>query len=223
FEPGRVHAAAVGDRTVAVVRTGEGLYALEGRCPHQGGPLVDGTLCDGALRCPWHGYDFALATGRGVGNDLAAEVLKIREQDGAVEILAPKPRRSTWTVSHVIVETIVNWGVDTVFGMVGHSNLGLAEAIRVQEERGRIRYPGSRHAELASLALKTAVVDRDVAHLIFPDEVQTLDPGDEGPSGPAGRVSSTAIAPDPAAVDEAMWRLARAKRPVIIVGYGARS
>jgi thiamine pyrophosphate-dependent acetolactate synthase large subunit-like protein/CDGSH-type Zn-finger protein len=311
FVPGVVHAVAVGERTVAVVRTDDGLHALEGRCPHQGGPLTDGTLCDGALRCPWHGYDFALANGRGVGNDLAAEVLEIREQDGAVEILAPKPRRSTWTVSHVIVETIVNWGVDTVFGMVGHSNLGLAEAIRVQEEAGRLRYfgirhegaaafacsgyakvsgrpaaclsiagpgatnlltglwdarmdrapvlaltgqvntqvmgpgtfqeidlasafaavtrfsqtvlPGSRHAELASLAMKTAIVERDVAHLIFPDEVQTLDPGDEGPGGPQGRVSPTGITPDPAAVQDALWRIGRSARPVVIVGYGART
>ena len=311
FAPGVVHAVAVGERTVAVVRTDDGLHALEGRCPHQGGPLTDGTLCDGALRCPWHGYDFAVADGRGVGNDLAAEVLQIREADGAVEILAPKPRRSTWTVSHVMVETIVNWGVDTVFGMVGHSNLGLAEAIRVQEETGRLRYfgirhegaaafacsgyakvsgrpaaclsiagpgatnlltglwdarmdrspvlaltgqvntqvmgpgafqeidlasafsavtrfsqtvlPGSRHAELASLAMKTAIVERDVAHLIFPDEVQTLDPGDEGPGGPEGRMGPTRITPDPATVDDAIWRIGRSGRPVVIVGYGARN
>ncbi|MDF1558044.1 MAG: rubredoxin, partial [ANME-2 cluster archaeon] len=32
------------------------------------------------------------------------------------------------TVSDVMVETMINWGLDTVFGMVGHSNLGLADA-----------------------------------------------------------------------------------------------
>ncbi len=308
---GRIHAVAVGERTVGVVRTGSGWHAVEGRCPHQGGPLAEGIVHDGAVRCPWHGYDFSLETGQGVGNDLAAEVLTAREQDGAVQILAPKPKHSAWTVSHVIVETLANWGIDTVFGMVGHSNLGLAEAIRVQAERGRIRYfgirhegaaafacsgyakvtgrpaaclsiagpgatnlltglwdakmdrapivaltgqvttqvmgpgafqeidlasafaavsrfshtvlPGSRHAELASLALKTAIVERDVAHLIFPDEVQTLDAGNEGPGSPDGRIGDTDILAPPKALERVTWRLGRSRRPVIIVGYGARS
>ncbi len=34
-------------------------------CPHQGGPLEDAALEDGAVVCPWHGYRFDLATGLG--------------------------------------------------------------------------------------------------------------------------------------------------------------
>jgi thiamine pyrophosphate-dependent acetolactate synthase large subunit-like protein len=110
-----------------------------------------------------------------------------------------------------------------VMGPGTFQEIDLSSAFQAVSRFSQTVLPGSRHGELASLALKTAVVDRDVAHLIFPDEVQTLDPGDEGPGGPEGRVSSTAIAPDLSAVDEAMWRLGRARRPVIIVGYGARS
>ena len=33
---------------------------------------------------------------------------------------------------------------------------------------------GADHAEIMNLACKTAIVDRNVAHLIFPDEVQDL-------------------------------------------------
>ena len=142
FEAGRVYALAVGDHQVALVRTESGLHALNGRCPHQGGPLGEGTLCDGALRCPWHGYDFDLKSGKGVGNEHIVETLEVREQDGNVEIALPQPKRSQWTVSHVIAETMVEWGVDTVFGIVGHSNLGMAEAIRVQVERGKLRFFG---------------------------------------------------------------------------------
>ena len=310
FPAGSVHPVAVGELVVALVHTDDGWHALEGRCPHQGGPLAEGTLWNGALRCPWHGYDYSIATGVGVGNDLHAATLQVREREGMVEVLAPKPKRSAWTVSHVIAETLVNWGIDTVFGMVGHSNLGLAEALRVLAERGRLRYvgirhegaaafacsgyakvtgrpaaclsiagpgatnlltglwdarmdrapvlaltgqvktqvmgpgtfqeidlaaafgavarfsqtvlPDSRHAELASLALKTAIVERDVAHLIFPDEVQTLDAAKEGPGSPDGRLGPTAISPDAASLDRAVLRIGRARRPVVIVGYGAR-
>ena len=42
----------------------------------------------------------------------------------------------------------------------------------------------SRHAELMTLACKNAILRRDVAHLIFPDEVQTLPAGDAQASGP---------------------------------------
>ena len=310
FEAGKVHAVTVGERQVALVRGAEGWHALDGRCPHQGGPLTEGAICDGALRCPWHGYDFDLKSGKGAGNDLSAETLKVREEDGAVEIALPKPKRSGWTVSHVIAETMVDWGVDTVFGMVGHSNLGMAEALRIQEARGKMRFfgvrhegaaafacsgyakisgkpaaclsiagpgatnlltglwdakvdrapvlaltgqvqtqvmgpgafqdidlasafeavarfsqsvlPSSQHGELTTLALKNAIVERDVAHLILPDEVQVLDAGTAGPGRRDGRLSETAITPPKPALDLALHRIARSKRPLIIVGYGAR-
>ncbi|MDG0976529.1 MAG: hypothetical protein P8P69_02800 [Ilumatobacter sp.] len=47
------------------------------------------------------------------------------------------------TVSDVVVETMVNWGVTAVFGMVGHSNFGFADGMRVAEERGDLRFSGS--------------------------------------------------------------------------------
>ena len=56
------------------------------------------------------------------------------------------------SVSDVVVETLVAWGVDTVFGMVGHSNLGFAEALRRAEERGEMRFIGIRHEGAAAFA-----------------------------------------------------------------------
>src|SRR5207237_3508358 len=43
-------------------------------------------------------------------------------------------------------------GLDTVFGMVGHSNLGLADALRKAEADGRITYVGIRHEGAAAFA-----------------------------------------------------------------------
>ena len=152
FAEGQVEALTVGEKQAAVVRVEGQLYALDGRCPHQGGPLGEGNLCEGALRCPWHGYDFDLKTGKGRGNEHSVEALKIREEGGQVEIALPKPKRSEWTVSHVIAETLVEWGVDSVFGMVGHSNLGMAEALRILEGRGKLRFFGIRHEGAAAFA-----------------------------------------------------------------------
>ena len=47
---------------------------------------------------------------------------------------------------------MVNWGVHAVFGMVGHSNLGFADAMRRAEERGDMQYIGIRHEGAAAFA-----------------------------------------------------------------------
>ncbi|MBT4137736.1 MAG: Rieske (2Fe-2S) protein [Candidatus Latescibacteria bacterium] len=32
--------------------------ALDNKCPHQGGPLGEGSIENGWLRCPWHEWDY---------------------------------------------------------------------------------------------------------------------------------------------------------------------
>jgi thiamine pyrophosphate-dependent acetolactate synthase large subunit-like protein len=44
------------------------------------------------------------------------------------------------------------WGVTHVFGMVGHSNLGFADAMRNAEERGDLTFIGIRHEGAAAFA-----------------------------------------------------------------------
>ena len=46
----------------------EGQYAaLDNKCPHQGGPLGEGSIENGWLRCPWHGWDFSPVDGKPPG------------------------------------------------------------------------------------------------------------------------------------------------------------
>lgn len=53
----------LGDVPVVLVRQGETVHALADRCSHLGGPLSQGELVDGCLRCPWHGSTFQLSNG----------------------------------------------------------------------------------------------------------------------------------------------------------------
>jgi pyruvate oxidase len=50
------------------------------------------------------------------------------------------------------VSTLVAFGVTEFFGTVGHSNLGIADALRRAERRGEIRYIGIRHEGAAAFA-----------------------------------------------------------------------
>ena len=58
----------VAGRMVALFRQGDELFALDGVCPHQGGPLGQGTLeTDSSgtcyVTCPWHGWQFDVSNG----------------------------------------------------------------------------------------------------------------------------------------------------------------
>ncbi|MDA8006860.1 MAG: thiamine pyrophosphate-dependent enzyme [Gammaproteobacteria bacterium] len=314
---GRVKSAVAGDKTVALTHVGGRYTAMDNRCPHQGGPLGEGTIETGKdgkcwLRCPWHGWDFDPQTGKPPGGheDSGQRIypLEVRE-DGIYLGLEKEPQRAR-TVSDVMAETMVNWGIRSVFGMVGHSNLGLAEALRQQEVAGNLSYYGirhegaaafacsgyaklsgkpaacltiagpgatnlltglwdakvdrapalaltgqvavqvfgpgafqeidlaaafesvadfsqtalhtSKHAELMSLACKNAIVNRVPAHLIFPDNVQTIEAGDAKAAHPAGRLAAQQITPPPEALARAADMLKKYRRPIIIAGYGAR-
>jgi pyruvate oxidase len=80
---------------------------------------------------------------------------------------------------------------------------------------------GSDHAEMAALAVKHATDRRGVAHLVLPDEVQVL-PSQQPAATPAGRLAGPAGNPPAADVGTAAALLSTARRPVIIVGHGAR-
>lgn len=62
--PGTVIERLAGDRIVAIANVDGRLFALDGLCAHQGGPLGQGTLCGAILSCPWHGWEYDATTGQ---------------------------------------------------------------------------------------------------------------------------------------------------------------
>lgn len=78
--PGARKIVEIGGRSIGVFNIGGQYYALRNRCPHQGGPLCAGRQFgvlrsdvpgeydfagEGEiLRCPWHGWEFEIKTGR---------------------------------------------------------------------------------------------------------------------------------------------------------------
>jgi len=80
FAPGTRKIVTVGGRSIGVFNIRGQFYALRNRCPHQGAPLclgrVKGTTISSKpyeyfyardeeiIQCPWHGWEFEIATGR---------------------------------------------------------------------------------------------------------------------------------------------------------------
>jgi len=74
---------------VAVFRDGDRLFAVSGRCPHNGMSLHDGCLASGVITCRWHGWSFDLVTGRtpdGVADGPRIRVYAVRVADDLVEV-----------------------------------------------------------------------------------------------------------------------------------------
>ncbi len=314
---GEVRAVQAGNQSIALTCLNGEIGALDNACPHQGGPLGEGSIecnegtSDCWLRCPWHGWDFHPLTGLSPGaHDDGVATYPVELRDDGVYVAVQESTVHEATVSDLMAQTMVNWGITHVFGMVGHSNLGLADALRLQEGKGDLIYIGirhegaaafaasgyakltgrpaaclsiagpgatnlltglwdakvdrapvlaltgqvntqvlgpgafqeidlasafapvasfsqtvlrdSRHVELMNLACKHAIVERNVAHLIFPDEVQTLAAADGDTAGvPEGRLGDRQMLPSTDSLAAVLQRLKDAKRPVIVVGYGA--
>ncbi len=309
---GRVMTVTAGRVSLALTRFNDRYGALDNHCPHQGGPLGEGSIEKGWLRCPWHGYDYDPITGTpppGFIDAPKSHPVELRA-DGVYVAMAPEHARLR-TVSDLMVETMIAWGVTHVFGMVGHSNLGFADAMREAERRGDLTYVGIRHegaasfaasaygkltgrpaacfaiagpgstnlltglydakvdrspvlaisgqvpskvrgrgafqdldlaaafadvavstqtvhrdsdhVELMNLACKHALGQRGVAHLVLPDEVQALPAtNDARPGGPSGRIADLSVTPPAAPLERAAALISGAKRPVIVLGHGAR-
>jgi pyruvate oxidase len=150
---GRVMTVTAGRVSLALTRCNNQYGALDSHCPHQGGPLGEGSIEKGWLRCPWHGYDYDPVTGTpppGFTDAPRNHPVEVRA-DGIYVALPPEPARVR-TISDLMVETMIAWGVTHVFGMVGHSNLGFADAMREAESRGALTYVGIRHEGAAAFA-----------------------------------------------------------------------
>ncbi|MFF8605696.1 Rieske 2Fe-2S domain-containing protein [Streptomyces sp. NPDC015346] len=90
---------------VLVVReSGEQVHVLADSCSHMGGPLSEGTIADGCVRCPWHGSVFRLSDGWNVRGPATAPqpAFDTRVTNGRVEarLATPAPEHPLETSPH---------------------------------------------------------------------------------------------------------------------------
>ncbi|MCE7737448.1 MAG: Rieske 2Fe-2S domain-containing protein [Candidatus Heimdallarchaeota archaeon] len=311
LELDRLTTVQAGHKTLCISKTEKGYGAICNKCSHQGGPLGDGYIENGYVMCPWHAYEFDPVDGKPPGGyDDGVDSFEIEEREDGLYVKVPNVPH-TATLMDQVIDLMTSWGIDTVFGMVGHSNLGLADALRNAEKNGKLRYFGIRHegaasfaasgyakltnnpaacfsiagpgatnlltglwdakvdrvpilaltgqvntqvlgpgafqelplekvfeavanwsqtilksenaAELMALAIKHAIVNRDVAHLVFPDEVQTMSALDNLQQiDMEKRISNNLIKPSEEILNKAVEMINNSDKPAIIIGNGAR-
>jgi len=62
--PGASLERVVEGRIIALFHAAGQIHALDGVCPHQGGPLGKGLLTGCVVTCPWHGWQFDVRSGQ---------------------------------------------------------------------------------------------------------------------------------------------------------------
>ncbi|MBW1832328.1 MAG: Rieske (2Fe-2S) protein, partial [Deltaproteobacteria bacterium] len=87
---GRVKAVTCKHRTLCLTHFEGQFAALDNKCPHQGGPLGEGSIEGGLLRCPWHGWDFDPLTGKPPGGfDDGVETFPLEVREDGVYVSFP--------------------------------------------------------------------------------------------------------------------------------------
>ena len=98
------------DRTIGLFRLASGtLHAYENICPHQGGPVCQGTLLprvvenlnadkaatgfrfdesDMHIVCPWHGFEFSISTGQhAAASHIRLQPVSVAESNGEIHVV----------------------------------------------------------------------------------------------------------------------------------------
>ena len=157
--------ADIGGRTYALFRVDGRVRAIDGQCPHEGGPLAEGTLAKGVVTCPWHGWTFDACSGCSLdpaGNDVAHYPTFVEEgnvylqpkqapattpQPTAGGVLAavsspgaqpPRPATASLTVAEIRDETpdVRTFRLDNRDGRIPHAHPGdVSPGLRADRRR----------------------------------------------------------------------------------------
>jgi NADPH-dependent 2,4-dienoyl-CoA reductase/sulfur reductase-like enzyme/nitrite reductase/ring-hydroxylating ferredoxin subunit len=134
---GRPLLGHAGGEPVLLVRRGADAFAIGAHCTHYGGPLAEGLVVDGTVRCPWHHACFSLETGEALRAPALNPVARYRvERSGGRLRVGGKLPEATPPERAGGPEAVVIVGA----GAAGNA---AAEALRRQGYGGPIRMIGA--------------------------------------------------------------------------------
>jgi nitrite reductase/ring-hydroxylating ferredoxin subunit len=89
---GTMKMVKVDGHRVCLVRTGDGLHAIDHACPHEGYGLTQGALDGDLLTCAWHNWKFRVSDGTCVQGEESVRSHPVTvADDGAVQVTINRP------------------------------------------------------------------------------------------------------------------------------------
>ena len=90
LEPGQLIHKELGSLAVAVCNYQGKIFAIDGVCPHAGGPLGCGALNDRFITCPWHMWGFDCETGQSdISSTVKLDTYEVKVENGQVLVDIP--------------------------------------------------------------------------------------------------------------------------------------
>jgi nitrite reductase/ring-hydroxylating ferredoxin subunit len=130
---GSLRLARVGGRRLCLVRTTDGVFALDNACPHEGYGLTQGDLDGDELTCEWHNWRFRVTDGRCTlgEEDVVSHPVVIEGDEVRVELRRPDPvrLRADLTAS-------LRRGIDSFF--VGQISRDVVRLLRADEDPAQL-------------------------------------------------------------------------------------
>lgn len=134
----------VDDVEVAVFQSDGEWLAIEGRCPHKGASLGNGSVVSAVVTCPLHDWQFDLRSGESVGRPgVAVRTIPVQIEDGAVSIdrsVLATPQTSAPQQDDGIHRYVVRYGAlgwVGLFGTVNRIDCTHRDRVLVQTHRGQ--------------------------------------------------------------------------------------
>ncbi len=89
LSPGEGRQLEIEGLSIAVFNIEGNFYAIEGNCSHRGGPLGEGDVEGEIVKCPLHGAQFNVKTGKVLtppaGSDMRRYTVKVEGADVLIE------------------------------------------------------------------------------------------------------------------------------------------
>ncbi|MFN8543972.1 MAG: Rieske 2Fe-2S domain-containing protein [Candidatus Binatia bacterium] len=82
--PGSGKVVNVNGKDVALFNAAGRFFAIDNECPHRGGPLGEGELDGTTVTCPWHNWQFDLASGESLTDDTKVACFQVKLDGDAV-------------------------------------------------------------------------------------------------------------------------------------------
>jgi nitrite reductase (NADH) small subunit len=90
--PGSVAHVEFDEDAIAVCNVDGNIYAIDGICPHSGGPLGHGALHGTMLICPYHAWGFDCVTGESdVDEELKLRTHPVKVENGEIWVEVSLP------------------------------------------------------------------------------------------------------------------------------------
>ncbi|KAK3582946.1 hypothetical protein CHS0354_019953 [Potamilus streckersoni] len=140
LKDGEMREVDVGGEKALLVKQGSEFYAIGAKCTHYGAPLSKGVLCNGRVRCPWHGACFNVKTGdieEFPGLDSLPK-FQVEVSNGKVKIRADKSALATSKRQKAMCKaSAVNQKSVVIIGG-GPASVSCVETLRQEGFQGKI-------------------------------------------------------------------------------------